>query len=266
MLARRHDADGRACGGRPGDPRIPGDPGGQSASAVEVERFDEIVGLFAARGFVEVGPTDGVRALIDGIGLTRGRDVLDLFLASDRYHERVVERAVIFPFSTGAKIIDLPFLSADDLTVMKLSFNRLKDWVVIEAMLESGIPIDVEDVEAQLVGFRGLTMYPRLAVFRRRVELATSDRRRAEGPPLDQSDRTPGNVGRGRRPPRVDRILPRRAVAADEGWVTSSQGFRSHLVAREAATATITRCGQHLAARNAVCTAEPSGARWPRCG
>ena len=234
--------------------------------AVEVERSGEIVGLFTARGFVEVGPADGVRAPIAGIRLIRGRDILDLFLAFDRYHERVVERAVTFPFSTGTRIIDLPFLSADDLTVMKLSFNRPKDWVDIEAMLEAGTPIDVEDVESQLVGFRGVTMYPRLAVLRRRVELATSVRRTAEGPPPDRHDRSPGIIGRGRRPSRAGKAPLRRAVAAGERWATSSQGFRSHLVARETATVIITRCGQQLAARNAVRTAEPPGARCPRCG
>ena len=234
--------------------------------AVELERSGEIVGLFAARGFVEVAPVDGVRAPIAGIRLTRGRDVLDLFLAFDAYHERVVERAVTYPFSTGTRIIDLPFLSADDLTVMKLSFNRPKDWVDIEAMLEAGTPIDVEDVESQLVGFRGVTMYPRLAVLRRRVELATSVRRTAEGPPLDRHDRSPGTIGHGRRPSRAARS-PLRAAAVDgERWATSRQGFRSHLVARETATAIITRCGQQLAVRNAILSSQPSGAQCPRCG
>jgi hypothetical protein len=58
---------------------------------------------------------------------------------------------------------------------MKVSFNRAKDWVDIEAMLASGTPIDADYVSRELVNFRGPMMHPRTAVLRQLVRRARGD-------------------------------------------------------------------------------------------
>lgn len=61
----------------------------------------------------------------------------------DPYHSLVETRARRFPFRGSRSTELLPFLSADDLIVLKLSFNRPKHWIDIQAMLDAGIDPDV---------------------------------------------------------------------------------------------------------------------------
>jgi hypothetical protein len=100
------------------------------------------------------------------VRLVRGRDTLDLFFAFDPFHQVVVGRAMRYPFSAGDRVIELPFLSANDLVAFKISFNRRKDWADIEAMVAAGTPIDVTDIQQHLFAFRGPAMYPRIATLR----------------------------------------------------------------------------------------------------
>lgn len=227
---------------------------------VPVARSSEVVALFDARGFTEVEPVDGVRAPIAGIRMVRGRDRIDLFLAFDRFHQVVIDHAVAHPFSTGDRIIDLPFLCADDLVVMKLSFNRPKDWVDIEAMLYAGTPIDAAYVEHQLLAFRGVTMHPRLAVFRRRLQLAAARHQAGDQHP-GWTEQVGGNL-----PATPPRARWSRREASGVRWVTSRLGFRSHRVALEAEATIVARCGQQLSLRNVVRTEHPVGEPCPRCG
>ena len=60
----------------------------------------------------------------------------------------------------------LPFLSAEDLCVFKLSFGRPQDWVDLAAIAAARPSLDVEYVERQVIGLRGPTMYPRVARMR----------------------------------------------------------------------------------------------------
>jgi hypothetical protein len=105
-----------------------------------------------------------------GIRVRRGPEVVDLFLSFDHYHQCVLDNAVARPLKTNAGTVELPFLSANDLVVMKLSFNRLKDWADIEAILDAGTVIDTDYVQEQLVAFRGPTAYPRTARLRALIE------------------------------------------------------------------------------------------------
>jgi hypothetical protein len=104
-----------------------------------------------------------------GVRLHRGLDVVDVFSAFDAFHQRVIDDAQVFPFAWGGGRIDLPFLSANDLIVFKLSFNRLRDWADVDAMLDAGTAIDISYVEASLVALKGPTMYPRVAALRARM-------------------------------------------------------------------------------------------------
>jgi hypothetical protein len=60
----------------------------------------------------------------------------------------------------------MPFLSAEDLVMFKMSFNREKDWVDIRNILEHTPDLDIGYIERQISGLRGPTMYPRLAALR----------------------------------------------------------------------------------------------------
>ena len=92
--------------------------------------------------------------------------VIDLFFSFDDYHEDVLNRAVRKPFVHAGGRHELPFLSAEDLVVFKISFGRPKDWVDIQAIVAAGTTIDPDYVERQLVAFKGPTAYPAAARFR----------------------------------------------------------------------------------------------------
>lgn len=57
-------------------------------------------------------------------------------------------------------------LEVQDLVVFKLSFGRDKDWVDLRQIIRSGLALDVDYIERQLIALRGPTMYPRLARLR----------------------------------------------------------------------------------------------------
>jgi len=92
--------------------------------------------------------------------------VVDLFFAFHALHDDVLDRAVVKPFFHEGTRHELRFLSAEDLTVFKISFGRTKDWVDIEAIIAAGTPIDADYVEQQLVHFKGPTVYPATARLR----------------------------------------------------------------------------------------------------
>lgn len=88
------------------------------------------------------GPVDFEKVRNDDqVRLWWGRTPVDLFFRASSFHDGVAVRSVRFPFA-GTQ---LPFLSADDLAVFKALFDRPKDWIDIEAM------VDAEAVELQLV-------------------------------------------------------------------------------------------------------------------
>lgn len=73
-----------------------------------------------------------------------GPDIpLDLFFAADQLHDEVRRRAVSVPMlDTTVKV-----LSATDLTVFKALFDRPKDWLDIQAMLDAhDSSVDLDDV------------------------------------------------------------------------------------------------------------------------
>ena len=136
--------------------------------SVPFNEIASLVGELGRLGFELERPlAEGIPAA--GIRLHRGLDVVDVFSAFDEFHQRVLDNAQVFPLQRGEGRIDLPFLSANDLVVFKLSFNRLRDWADIDAMLDAGTPIDISYVESSLVALHGTTMYPRVAALRARV-------------------------------------------------------------------------------------------------
>lgn len=105
-------------------------------------------------------------APIAGRRLRRASDPfpLDLFLPLGPGYDEIRSRVRQWPF--GPHRIALPFLSAEDLAVFKLSFGRDKDWVDLRQIRRSGLALDLDYIERQAVELRGPTMYPRLARLR----------------------------------------------------------------------------------------------------
>lgn len=117
-----------------------------------------MVGLRPEKSHAAWAPVAGIRLRGDG------GDVADLFFSIDEHYSEVAARVRRFPFGDPPR--RLPFLSAEDLVVFKLSFNRDKDWVDIRQLLVAGTGLDLDYVEAQLIALRGPSMHPRLARLR----------------------------------------------------------------------------------------------------
>ena len=89
--------------------------------------------------------TEGANELIDRDGQARvlwDSTPIDLFFAYDEFHHAADRGAVTVPFAD----VEIRVLSASHLTVCKAVFDRPKDWVDIDAMLELDAPIDVAEV------------------------------------------------------------------------------------------------------------------------
>lgn len=67
---------------------------------------------------------------------------IDLFFAYDDFHRAADEGAIAVPFADTA----IRVLSATHLTVCKVVFDRPRDWVDVDAMLDLDAPIDGAEV------------------------------------------------------------------------------------------------------------------------
>lgn len=106
------------------------------------------------------------RPPIAGIRYSSARHPFPLDVFPD-LHERYAEvrrRRVLHPFGRGRD--RLPFLSADDLCVFKLSFGRPKDWLDLRSIVENGTALDLDYIEAQVIALRGPTLFPDVARLR----------------------------------------------------------------------------------------------------
>ncbi|MHB8439210.1 MAG: hypothetical protein ACYDD4_08625 [Acidimicrobiales bacterium] len=103
---------------------------------------------------------------VAGISCT-WRDIrVDLFFAFDDEYFAVVEsRVAHFPFVDSSEAVhDLPFISAEDLAVFKIRFNRPKDWIDLQALADAG-PLDVDYVTQWVLYLGGEREWPRLRRF-----------------------------------------------------------------------------------------------------
>lgn len=125
----------------------------------------EVVDAFAALGLIpDLAPSHWSPAAGVRLRQRKGVTHLDLFFSLDERYEEIARRKRWFPF--GAEGRELPFLSAEDLAVFKLSFGRDKDWVDLRRLLAGVRAVDLGYIERQLIGLRGPTMYPRVARLR----------------------------------------------------------------------------------------------------
>lgn len=83
---------------------------------------------------VETGGTEPLRAVRDRgqVRVHWEHTPIDLFFSYDPFHDRCAERAHRVPFGEG---VTLPILSAEDLAVFKVLFDRAKDWTDLDEML-----------------------------------------------------------------------------------------------------------------------------------
>jgi hypothetical protein len=129
--------------------------------------------------FVEPSAMDRVGASLEPLGFEPSTDELpiagvrfrssvdpfpiDVFPSLDERYREIQARTVEGSIGTRGP---LPFLSATDLCVFKLSFGRPQDWVDLSKLAKAEPGLDVDVVEDLLVALRGPTMYPRVARLR----------------------------------------------------------------------------------------------------
>ncbi len=92
-----------------------------------------------------------------------------MFPSLDERYDEIARRVEDHPFGREGEL--LPFLSAEDLALFKLSFSRPQDWVDLSAIARARPDLDVNYIERQLVGLSGPNMYPRVARLRSLLRL-----------------------------------------------------------------------------------------------
>lgn len=132
-----------------------------------------VVDAMGELGFTPELPADRW-APVAGVRLREGGDgtPVDLFFSVDGRYSEIAQRCPQVPF--GPDGIGVPILSAEDLVLFKLSFNRTKDWVDIDQVVRTNPSLDIDQIEELLVALRGPTMHPRVARLRRLARDATS--------------------------------------------------------------------------------------------
>lgn len=136
-----------------------------------VAEIDAVLPVFAALELRPERPREEW-VPIAGIRLRREDDLypVDVFPSLDARYSQIERRRVLRPFGPDHQA--LPFLSAEDLVVFKLSFGRDKDWVDVRSIAQARPDLDLDYIEDQLVGLRGPSMYPRIVRLRRLVRVA----------------------------------------------------------------------------------------------
>ena len=127
----------------------------------EMGRVEAAVGRL---GYRRDTPTDALP--IAGIRFVNADDPfpLDVFPSLDPAYDEIERRVVTHEFGRGGD--SLPFLSAEDLCIFKLSFGRPQDWVDLAAIARARPSLDTGYIERQLIALRGPSMYPRVARLR----------------------------------------------------------------------------------------------------
>jgi hypothetical protein len=131
---------------------------------IEPSAIDQVARALRTLGYARSSSADDPP--ITGIRFLHSKDPfpVDAFPSLSPAYEETARRVVRHGFGRhGAR---LPFISAEDLSVFKLSFGRPQDWVDLAAIASARPDLDMDYVERQLVELRGKTMYPRVARMR----------------------------------------------------------------------------------------------------
>lgn len=132
---------------------------------VPIDDLDRVLGVLGGVG-LQPEQTAHEWMPMAGIRLRRptGTSAVDVFLSLDESYQAIRGRCISRPF--GPNEVSLPFLSAEDLALFKLSFGRDKDWVDLRAMVRSRPVLDIDAIGRRLVALRGPMMHPRVARLR----------------------------------------------------------------------------------------------------
>lgn len=126
--------------------------------------LDRVAAALLPLGLARTTPTDAPP--VAGVRFEQPDEPfpVDVFPSLDPRYAEAERRVVLHRFGTTGD--ELPFLSAEDLCVFKLSFGRPKDWVDLAAVAAARPDLNIEYVEEQLIALRGPTMYPRVTRLR----------------------------------------------------------------------------------------------------
>jgi hypothetical protein len=84
------------------------------------------------------------------VRLNWGTTPVDLFLNTLKLHEHMSRRVRWEDFAGES----VPFLTCEDIAVLKVFFNRTKDWADLEAMVEAGT-IKIPQITATIIEYLG---------------------------------------------------------------------------------------------------------------
>lgn len=138
---------------------------------VDREQVDPVLDVLATIGIRPLGAPPE-RMPIAGIPMARPDDEeqLDLFPSLHERYAEVEARCEEHPYGPDGTLV--PFLSAQDVILFKLSFGREKDWVDLRSLAAWNPDVDVDAIADLLVDLRDQTMHPRIARFRAMVREA----------------------------------------------------------------------------------------------
>jgi hypothetical protein len=110
---------------------------------VSVGQFSAVAGPLQLLG-VSIGDPS-IAALIEQDGQARvmwDTTPIDLFFAYDPFHDAAAAARAVVPFDERT----IPILAADHLIVCKAVFNRPKDWIDIDSVLEADATVDPAEI------------------------------------------------------------------------------------------------------------------------
>ena len=110
---------------------------------ISVARYGQVA---AALGHIGVATDEPeIARLVDRNGQARvfwDAIPIDLFFAYDPFHDAAGRARVVVPFADSS----IPILAVEHLIVCKVTFNRSRDWVDIEAILALDTPVNAAEV------------------------------------------------------------------------------------------------------------------------
>ena len=110
---------------------------------VPTTRFDDVAAPLRGLGAGVDDPSIAELARRDGqVRVMWDSTPIDLFFAYDPFHDAAGAGRRIVPFADGS----IPILAPEHLVVCKVVFNRPKDWVDIDAIVEIGADLDTAEV------------------------------------------------------------------------------------------------------------------------
>jgi hypothetical protein len=110
---------------------------------VPTDRYADVAAPLVALG-VDANTDEAVSAVArDGQTRVMWDTVpIDLFFSYDAFHDAAAAARRTVPFAVST----IPILSPEHLVVCKVVFDRPKDWVDIDAMLDADVALDVAEV------------------------------------------------------------------------------------------------------------------------